>query len=125
RRLTARRQGPTAWERRMLSSQAATASWAAPAPAKANAHAYVFVSVPPNPSVSTQRQANTIALVMRRRAKPRRWRYSQGAMMRCRPDRGGDSHHPRSPFGARLSFGPCIGILRVRRGVETLEYLSR
>jgi hypothetical protein len=36
--------------------------------------------------------------------KARRWRYSQGAIRRCIPDRGGDRHHARRPSAALFSF---------------------
>jgi hypothetical protein len=44
--------------------------------------------------------AATLAPATRVTPKERRWRYSQGEIRRCIPDRGGDSHHPRRPFAA-------------------------
>ncbi len=48
--------------------------------------------------------AATLPPAIRVKPKARRWRYSQGAIRRCIPDRGGDSHHPRRPFAAVLSL---------------------
>jgi hypothetical protein len=47
----------------------------------------------------------------------RRWRYSHGAIERCRPDRGGVAHHSRRPFGAVLSLGAFIATPPVSCGV--------
>src|SRR5665213_3229952 len=44
--------------------------------------------------------AATLALATRVTPKARRWRYSEGKIRRCIPDRGGDRHHPRRPFAA-------------------------
>jgi hypothetical protein len=61
-------------------------------------------------------------LAMRNRAKPRRWRYSHGAIMSRMPDRGGDVHHVRRPFGAVLRFGACTGMSSVDGDSMTYQY---
>src|ERR1700733_1466960 len=107
----------------MLSSQYANAECAAAAARNANVHPYVFASFPPKDSVMRPRLVNTIALAMRTRAKPRRWRYSQGAMMSRIPDRGGDVHRERRPFGAGLLSGACIRMPPVGcRSVASMTY---
>src|ERR1039458_6486989 len=42
--------------------------------------------------------------------KKRRRRYSHGWIRRCRPGRGGVSHHPRRRFQAVLPCGAFIGM---------------
>jgi hypothetical protein len=40
------------------------------------------------------------------------------------PDRGGDVHHARRPFGAVLLFGGCIGMVSVGGDIRDSIYLS-
>src|ERR1022692_4822943 len=54
--------------------------------------------------------AATLPPAIRPTPKKRRWRYSHGWIRRCRPARGGVSHHPCRPFGAVLSLGAFIGM---------------
>src|SRR5580704_8079626 len=49
--------------------------------------------------------------------KARRCRYSIGLIRRCRPGRGGVSHHLRRRFAAVLSLGAFIGMPPAERGV--------
>src|SRR5580693_4740672 len=49
--------------------------------------------------------------------KLRRWRYSIGLIRRCRPGRGGVSHHLRRRFAAVLSLGAFIGMPPAECGV--------
>jgi hypothetical protein len=86
----------------MLISQPATARLAAASTLNAIAHPYAFQLLPPNASVRTLQPAATMPPRIRRRAKVRRWRYSQGAMMRRMPARGGHAHHARKLFAAKL-----------------------
>jgi hypothetical protein len=77
---------------------------AAIAPKKA-AHPYT-----PYARHTTAAAAATAPPTIRVRPKARRWRYSQGTIRRCRPDRGGYAHHPRRPFAALLSLAAFIAI---------------
>src|ERR1035441_5412898 len=54
--------------------------------------------------------AATLPAAIRLTPKKRRRRYSHGWIRRCRPGRGGVSHHPRRPFAAVLSLGAFIGM---------------
>src|ERR1039457_2875348 len=54
--------------------------------------------------------AATLPAAVRLTPKKRRRRYSHGWIRRCRPGRGGVSHHPRRPFRAVLSLGAFIGM---------------
>src|SRR5258708_43203 len=67
------------------------------------------------------RPTKTIPLAMRTPAQARRWRYSHGEIMRRMPDRGGDAHHARRPFGAVLSLGAFIGMPPAALGVRPLR----
>ena len=104
-------------ERAIASSQAAHAKFAAAAARNTIAHPTASVVKEPPTSVTAPRPTKTPPEAMRTRANARRWRYSNGQIMRCMPDRGGDAHHPRRPFGAVLSFGSFIGMPLVSCGV--------
>src|ERR1035438_9426891 len=54
--------------------------------------------------------AATLPAAIRLTPKKRRRRYSHGWIRRCRPGRGGVSHHPRRRFQAVLSLGAFIGM---------------
>src|ERR1035441_4529884 len=54
--------------------------------------------------------AATLPAAIRLTPKKRRRRYSHGWIRRCRPGRGGVSHHPRRRFAAVLSLGAFIGM---------------
>src|ERR1017187_5305241 len=60
--------------------------------------------------------AATLPAAIRLTPKKRRRRYSHGWIRRCRPGRGGVSHHPRRPFAAVLSLGAFIGMPPLGRG---------
>ena len=68
--------------------------------------------------------AKTTPLAIRTRAQARRWRYSHGEMMSRMPDRGGDAHRARRPFGALLLSGPCIGLPPVSCGASTRSLIT-
>ena len=104
-------------ERAIARSQAAHAKLPAAAARNSIAHPTASVVKEPPTSVTAPRPTKTIPAPMRTPAQKRRWRYSHGAIMRCMPDRGGDAHHPRGPFGAVLSLGACIGMPPVGCGV--------
>src|SRR5271169_6032587 len=65
----------------------------------------------------TPAAAATLPPAMRVTPKPRRWRNSIGLIRRCRPGRGGVSHHLRRRFAAVLSLGAFIGMPPVGCGV--------
>jgi len=98
-------------ERAIASSQAANKNSAVAAARNTAAHPTAFVEKEPPKSVTAPRPAKTIPPAMRTPAQARRWRYSQGEIMRRRPDRGGDAHHPRRPFRAVLSLGAYMACL--------------
>ena len=104
-------------ERAIASSQAAHAKFAAAAARNTIAHPTATVVKEPPTRVTAPRPTKTIPAVMRARPNARRWRYSNGQIMRRMPDRGGDAHHPRRPLGPVLSFCAFIGILPVNCGV--------
>src|SRR5579864_3414824 len=61
--------------------------------------------------------AATMPPARRATPKPRIWRYSMGLIRRCRPGRGGVSHHLRRRFAAVLSLYAFIGMPPVGCGV--------
>src|SRR5580704_18411474 len=54
--------------------------------------------------------AATMPPAMRAAPKPRMWRYSIGLIRRCRPGRGGVSHHLRRRLAAVLRWDAFIGV---------------
>src|SRR5580698_3841364 len=64
----------------------------------------------------TPAAAATLPPATRVSPKPRRCRYSIGLIRRCRPGRGGVSHHLRRRFAAVLSLYAFIGMPPVGYG---------
>jgi hypothetical protein len=99
-------------ERAIAMYQQPPARFSAPRTRKKAAHPYT-----PYERHTTPAAAATPPPTIRMGPEARRWRYSHGAIARRSPDRGGDAHHPRRPFGAVLSLGVFIGMPPVGCGL--------